>query len=164
MPWLPAAAQQLPPCRPLAPATSPPACPAAIGCGQWQLAEGSTAWTCYVAQPALCSLGAALSVDPQQRGAASRACSPPEPGSLASSSGQPLPTVAALLATAPQLSTFRGALAAANLSGLPGGQLTGGRAGGGGGGGPGEAGRHCAPRPGSTEGHAPTLFPPLPSY
>lgn len=57
-------------------------------------------------------------------GAAFRDCPAPAPGSLTSSTGQALPSVAALLAAAPQLSTFRDALRAGNLSAVPGGSLT----------------------------------------
>ena len=97
----------------------------AIGCGQWQLAQGSNAWTCYVTEPSLCFQGIALTVEPQLPGDAFRACPSPAPNATASSSGQPLPSVAALLARAPQLSAFRDALSVTNLTGLPADQITG---------------------------------------
>ena len=59
-------------------------------------------------------------------GAAARTCPPPAPGSQASSSGQPLPSVAEILNSAPQLSTLLDALSAANLSTISGEQITGG--------------------------------------
>ena len=44
-----------------------PTCCAAVGCGQWQLQQGSGSWTCYVNDPAQCAEGAALAVDSQQQ-------------------------------------------------------------------------------------------------
>ena len=56
-------------------------------------------------------------------GAAYRPCPEPAAGMLVSSTGSPLPPLAGLLGALPLLSTFRDALAAASLTGVPGGQV-----------------------------------------
>lgn len=65
-----------------------------------------------------------VSFQSHSAGAAFRDCPAPAPGSLTSSTGEPLPPLAALLAAAPQLSTFRDALRASSLAAVPGGNLT----------------------------------------
>ncbi|EFN55214.1 hypothetical protein CHLNCDRAFT_134449 [Chlorella variabilis] len=96
----------------------------AVGCGQWLLSQGSNAWICFVREPSLCYQGMALTVEPRFPGAAYRSCPPPAPGSTASSTGEPLPTVGGVLRSAPQLSTLSDALRAADLQRVAGDQVT----------------------------------------
>ncbi|KAL4459138.1 hypothetical protein ABPG75_014003 [Micractinium tetrahymenae] len=90
-----------------------------VGCGQWDLVSGSNRFTCFVVDPAGCAAtgSAKLAQSAAYPGAALRACTVDE--------AQPfLPTVSQMLVRTPQLASFVSALRMANLSSIPGDQVT----------------------------------------
>ncbi|EFN53471.1 hypothetical protein CHLNCDRAFT_136745 [Chlorella variabilis] len=90
-----------------------------VGCGQWDIVSGSAAFTCFVADPPRCTPagGAPLAPSTKFSGAATRVCSAQEAAPY-------LPTVSRLIVGTPQLVSFASALRQANLSSVPGQQVT----------------------------------------
>eukprot|EP00887_Chlorella_sp_A99_P007011 scaffold2.g7011.t1 len=130
-----AASPSPPPAAPVAAATPPAAeaaaCPCSTdglsggvntslpGCRQLQISQGSNAFTCYVEMPDACPPSASLARSAQFPGASTRACSVEE--ALASG----LPQLSSLIVGGlPQLAAYANALKLANLSSVPGDQIT----------------------------------------
>ncbi|KAI7842164.1 hypothetical protein COHA_004187 [Chlorella ohadii] len=88
-----------------------------IGCGQWDIVSGSNRFTCFVNDPARCTQGVALSPSAEFTGAATKECSAAEAQSN-------LPSISKLIVSTPQLVSFANALRQANLSSIPGEQVT----------------------------------------
>ncbi|PRW59362.1 ubiquitin-conjugating enzyme E2 34-like [Chlorella sorokiniana] len=88
-----------------------------IGCGQWDVVSGSNRFTCFVNDPARCTQGVALGASAEFPGAATKECTAEE--------AQPnLPSISKLIVSTPQLVSFANALRQANLSSIPGEQVT----------------------------------------
>lgn len=104
------------PCACTADGVSGGASTSAPGCGQWLVSsEASAAFVCFVNNPATCPEAATLTPSRQFPGAAYRSC-PPDTAQL--------PTMAALLRGTPRLGAFFRALKAANVTRVPGDQIT----------------------------------------
>ncbi|KAI3424098.1 hypothetical protein D9Q98_009460 [Chlorella vulgaris] len=88
-----------------------------VGCGQHELVAGSAAFSCFINDPRLCLQDVPLTPSQFLPGAASRQCSEQEAQAY-------LPRVSTLIVNTPQLISFANALRQANLSSIPGTQVT----------------------------------------
>ncbi|PSC74226.1 50S ribosomal L21 [Micractinium conductrix] len=89
------------------------------GCGQWDIVSGSNSFTCFVVDPAGCTAANGPPLAPVDAfpGAATRECTQSE-------AAPTLPTISRLIVSTPQLASFASALRLANLTSIPGEQVS----------------------------------------